>query len=180
MKKSAIALSLLLIILAGCSGMQIREEGGISDEKYLYDTIGKSVIIFKSMDETLFRYNIRVMKELLNNNRDIRPAERETRMKALENAVYSPDTFFFFEIRHIKPYKLSSSVTIKLADSAGANLIADIMYDSGTYGDGVNSYICIVKSKKAVVKDNFKEGELPVVFTAEFLKQKKQYRIFPE
>lgn len=180
MKKLAGTISLFLIILAGCSGIQIKDEGGVSDEKYLYDTIGKSVIIFKSMDETLFNYNIRIMKGLINNNRDIRPAERETRLKALESAVYSSDTYFFFEIRHIRPYKLSSSVTIKFTDSAGANLIADLMYDSGTYGDGVNSYICIIKSKKALVKNNFKEGELPVIFTAEFLKQKKQYLIYPQ
>ncbi|HPS58252.1 MAG TPA: hypothetical protein PK514_09115 [Spirochaetota bacterium] len=180
MKKVLAAVSLAMCLIAGCSGMQIREAGSVADEEYLKDTIGGAAVIFKSMDESLFNYNIMVLKNLLKNNSKIRPAERETRMKNLETAKYAPDTYFYFEIRHIKPYNFGNGVTITFIDSAGKTLIDELMYDSGMYGDGINSYICIVKSKKAVTRNNFKEGELPVIFTAEFLKQKKQYFIFPE
>lgn len=180
MRNLLAAVILAMSLIAGCSGMQIREAGSVSDEKYLEDTIGGAAVIFKSMDESLFNYNILILKNMLKNNSTIRPAERETRMKKLENAKYAPDTYFYFEIRHIKPYNFGNGVTITFIDSAGITLIDELMYDSGMYSDGINSYICIVKSKKAVNRSNFKEGELPAIFTAEFLKQKKQYFIFPE
>lgn len=201
-KKIIICIALLVISTIGCSGLQIKETGGTADKKYIDETLGKSVFIFKCMDKSFYNYNIQLLKMSLNkssaNKQDenvkasgsafiVRVGDTQTKkhdknyeIKKLDSIKYGENTLFYFEIRHLKNYKLIDSVKISLEDSAGMSLVEDIIYMDGQFSDGVYNYGSIIKLKKAMIKENFKDGQLPVVFTAEFLKQKKRYNILPE
>jgi len=179
MKKYSAGIIFVMVFLAACAGPQIKESGSRADDQYLQEMLGTHFYLFKSLDESLFNYNKNNIKFSLKNDKVLRQIEKENIVRKLDSFKYSDNTIFMFEVRHVKPYQIEKTAIISMKDSSGHDVIADVFHVNGQYADGVYFHLWLISLKKPVTKEFYPANELPLIFSADFLKQKKIYNIQP-